>query len=321
RKLLILIGNTCLVPVLVLGSSAATGFLRPSAVLYAVVSFTLVGLLQGWSIVRSIDEPVRALARQMARVTAGDLSARAEVVSADEVGRLSAGFNAMVDGLRRAAFVRDTFGRYVDPAVVEQILAGNVALGGEVRTATVLFSDIRGFTALAEQRSAPEVVKLLNRYLDAMVEVLVAEGATIDKFIGDAVVATFGVPVSREDDARRAVRAALAMLERLEALNATRPAGEPALEIGIGLHTGEVVAGNIGSARKMEYTVIGDTVNTAARIEQLTKHFGAALLISDETRAAAGELPGLRALPPVEVKGKRLPLQVFEVVRRRADAA
>ncbi len=211
-KLVILIGNTSALPVLVLALAAISGVLGPRAILYAAVSFAAVGLLQGIAIARSIDEPVRALAKEVARVTAGDLQARAQVTSADEVGRLAEGFNAMVDGLRRGAFVRETFGRYLAPAVVDEIIQGNVALGGELRTATILFSDIRGFTSLSEQRSAPEVVRLLNRYLDAMVEVLVSHGATIDKFIGDAIVATFGVPVSRPDDASRAVSAAVAML-------------------------------------------------------------------------------------------------------------
>jgi adenylate cyclase len=159
-----------------------------------------------------------------------------------------------------------------------------------------------------------EVVAFLNSYLDAMVEVVVAEGGTVDKFIGDAVMATFGVPVARGDDALRAVRAAVGMLTRLEQWNVERAArGQARLEIGIGLHTGEVLAGNIGSTRKMEYTVIGDTVNTASRIEGLNKAFHTHLLISAETYAQVRAAVTARPLEPVEVKGKREKLLVYEV--------
>jgi adenylate cyclase len=318
-KLAVLIFTACLVPVILLSSAAIGGYASPISIAYVGTAFFFLGALQGLFINRSINRPVSVLAREMEKVAAGDLEARAPVVSADPPGRLAEGFNEMVAGLREGVFVRETFGRYVDPAVAAEILGGKVDLGGEERIATILFSDIRGFTSLCEGLPAPEVVRLLNRYLDAMVDVLVAHGATIDKFVGDAVVATFGVPVGRPDDAERAIRAALGMLDRLDALNAEATAtGDPVFDIGIGLHTGEVVAGNVGSARKMEYTVIGDAVNTAARIEQLNKEMGSRLLVSEVTHAAAAtvfldESVVARRLDPVAVRGKREALVVYAV--------
>jgi len=313
-KFFVLLTNSVLLPLAVLGFAAWSEAVSPVVVLYLAVSFFLIAGVQAYFIVESINRPVEALAIEVQKVGRDDLTARATVLSTDVLGGLAEGFNRMVDGLRRGAFVRETFGRYVAPAVVDEVLAGRVALGGELRECTVLFSDIRDFTTLSEHLSPTEVVSFLNSYLDAMVEVVVAHGGTVDKFIGDAVMATFGVPVARDDHALQAARAGLAMLERLDAWNAERvAANKPTLQIGIGLHTGEVVAGNIGSARKMEYTVIGDTVNTASRIEGLTKKLGARLLASNATWERVKDHVDGQPLGPIEVKGKREAVEVYSL--------
>ncbi len=317
-KMTMLLVTTCFLPVSVLTVTATLDMASTSGALFLGASFVLLGGLEVACICATVTIPVSRLADEARRVGAGDLAASADVVSGDEIGRLSESFNEMVHGLRRARFVQDTFGRYVSRQVLDEILNGKVSLGGELRTATVLFSDIRGFTALSERLPPAEVVRFLNRYLDLMVDVLVEHGGTIDKFIGDAIMASFGVPLSREDDALRAVRCAVAMLSRLEAWNVDRAAaGEPSVEIGIGLHTGEVLAGNIGSAKKMEYTVIGDTVNTSSRIEQLNKTLGTRLLVSAGTYDLVKDAVVARVLPPVEVKGKSLPVTVYEVTGLR----
>ncbi len=313
-KVTVLVLTTSVLPISILTVASTLGAATPATAAYLGVSFLLLGALQTLAICASITRPLTQLAGETEKVRDENLDARVRVVSADVIGLLGERFNDMVAGLRRGRFVKDTFGRYVSRQVLDQILDGKVPLGGEKRLASILFSDIRGFTALAERLPPEEVVGFLNRYLDIMVDVLVEHGGTIDKFIGDAILATFGVPLAREDDAHRAVQAGLGMLARLRAWNAQRAAaGELPIEIGIGIHTGEVVAGNIGSAKKMEYTVIGDTVNTSSRIEQLNKNLGTSLLISEETYARVKDCVRARPLEPVEVKGKRRPLFLYEV--------
>jgi adenylate cyclase len=210
---------------------------------------------------------------------------------------------------------RDAFARFLPGPAVERLSRDPSALhlGGEQQEATVLFSDIRGFTAMSEQLSAERVVALLNEYFREMVEEIFAHQGILDKFIGDGICAVFGPPLADQDQAKRSIDCARGMLARLEKLNHVRAArGEPTLSIGIGIHTGPLVAGNIGSPLRMEYTHIGDTVNTASRIEGLTKELGEPLLVSAATVEKAREAGTyLRELGPVSVRGKDLPFRVF----------
>jgi class 3 adenylate cyclase len=274
---------------------------RPSSAgttLMILVALSLFSF-QMVSALRTVGFGVGHLVERMQEVKRGDLSIRAEVRGLDTLGELASSFNAMVQGLVQREQLKETFGRYVTQQVADEILAGRVALGGELRTATVLFSDIRDFTKMSEQLSPVDVVAFLNEYLGAMVDCVLEHDGVLDKFIGDAVMAVFGAPLSHgtQKDAENAVACALAMGRRLEEINARRLArGQPAIRIGIGLHTGELVAGNIGSPRRMEYTVIGDTVNTCSRLEHLTKDHGRRTLLS----ATTAQLVGAR-FPTVEV--------------------
>ncbi len=268
-----------------------------------------------FSILRAISWSVGHLAGRMEAVRAGDLSVQAIVFGLDTFGVLASDFNRMVEGLRQREQLKESFGRYVTQQVVDEILAGRVALGGELKTATVLFSDIRGFTHMSEKLQPQEVVAFLNEYLEAMVDCVIEHGGVLDKFIGDAVMAVFGAPVSAgdpKDDAAAAVACAVAMGQRLSTINTARVArGQAEIKIGIGVHTGELVAGNIGSPRRMQYTVIGDTVNVGSRLESLTKEHHRRTLLSEATAQLVKERFGLVEVGRVPVRGRDEPLTIF----------
>ena len=237
------------------------------------------------------------------------------VKTGDEIELLATGFNSMVDGLRERDKLRATMGKYMTQSVMDHLMSGKVELGGESLMVTILFSDIRSFTSISETMTAHELVKLLNEYFTEMVTVVMEEGGVVDKYIGDAIMAVFGAPVPKPDDARRAVRAAVRMRLALVALNARLVArGDSPLKTGVGLHTGEVVAGNIGSEKRMEYTVIGDAVNLASRLESSTKELGTDILISDDTHALIGDEFETRAVREITVKGRAKPVLVYEVL-------
>jgi adenylate cyclase len=245
------------------------------------------------------------------------------VTTGDELEDLADGFNTMVDGLRERDKLRSTFGKYMTQTVMEHLMSGKVQLGGESLTVTILFSDIRGFTTISEQMNdAQALVGLLNEYFTEMVTIVMEESGVVDKYIGDAIMAVFGAPVSKKDDAIRAVRAAVRMRKALVDLNVRLVArGVPPLRTGIGIHTGEVVAGNIGSEARMEYTVIGDAVNLASRLESNTKELGVDVLISEDTFKLVEGTCIARAVREITVKGRAQPVMTYEVTGLLEDAA
>jgi adenylate cyclase len=237
----------------------------------------------------------------------------------DELEDLATGFNDMVDGLEERDKLKSTFGKYMTDAVVDHLMAGKVQLGGETLTATILFSDIRGFTAISEKMDAKELVALLNEYFTEMVDAVMDENGVVDKYIGDAIMAVFGAPVAKPDSAISAVRAAVGMRHALAELNKKLvERGEKQIETGIGIHTGEVVAGNIGSEKRMEYTVIGDTVNLASRLESATKELGVAILIGQDTYELVKDHFELRQVKEITVKGREQPVMTYEVLGLKA---
>ena len=217
----------------------------------------------------------------------------------------------------QTALLRATFGRYVSPQILEHILAHpeKVHLGGERRELTILFSDIRGFTSISEAASPEEVVEMLNEYLTRMVDILLAHGGTLDKFIGDAVMGFWNAPAPDEDHARHAVACAVAMIEDTARLREQwEREGKAAIRIGIGVNTGDAVAGNIGAERVFGYTVIGDAVNLASRLESKNKDYGTEIIVSESTLARMGEGFTTVYLDEVKVKGKEKAVKIYQVI-------
>jgi len=209
---------------------------------------------------------------------------------------------------------------FVNKNVAERAMKGEIRLGGERREATIFFSDIRSFTAISESMQPEQVVEFLNQYMTRMVACVEQTGGAVDKFIGDAIMAVWGVPVSGGRDAASAVDSALLMRQSLLEFNRARGgSGKPVIHNGCGLNTGPVLAGQIGSAQRMEYTVIGDTVNLASRIEALNKPFGTDILVSEPTLSHLGGKYAVEAMPMIRVKGKTAPLKVYAIIRRLDD--
>jgi len=222
----------------------------------------------------------------------------------------------MIEDISSEKRLKATMSRYMDPTIAEKVLqAGAEILGGQSNVASVLFSDIRSFTTLTEELGPQATVSLLNEYFTIMVDCIQWEGGMLDKFIGDAIMAVFGMPLSHGDDEDRAVHAALNMLRELNSYNIRRGAeGKRPIDIGIGINTDTIVSGNIGSPRRMDYTVIGDGVNLASRIEGACKQYHAHLLISEYTFKKLRNTYRAREIDRVVVKGKTQPVALIEVL-------
>jgi adenylate cyclase len=243
----------------------------------------LLGLTMVLLAARSVSKPIVGLRRAMGTITAGDLDVEVEIDDGSELGLLQSGFNEMVAGLRERERLRDLFGRHVGEDVARRAVETGVELGGETRQLAVLFVDLVGSTSLATQRPPHEVVELLNRFFTAVVEVVEAGAGWVNKFEGDAALVIFGAPREHEDPAGAALAAARRLHQRLDD-------EMPEVGVGIGVAFGDVVAGNIGAERRLEYTVIGDTVNVAARLTELAKEHDPPLLTTSSTLdAAAGD--------------------------------
>lgn len=269
----------------------------------------VVGLAGG------IIGPVKTLVSGMHEVLRGNLRYRSRINRQDEIGFLARSFNEMVGGLEEREQIKDTFGRFVSRDVAEAVLEGRVPLAGEHREVSILFQDIRGFTSLSERLAPAALLRMLNQFFTEAVAAVEAEGGVVKQFTGDGVMALFGAPQIRSDHPERAVRAALGIVRRLAGLNVMlAEQGLPALEIGIGIHTGDVVAGLIGPDERVEYGVVGEAVNLASRVEALTKEMPATILVSREIAARLGPQFALGRTALLPVKGKSVPIEVVEVL-------
>jgi class 3 adenylate cyclase len=283
-----------------------------------LISTFLLGILLSQQIIR----PITALVNAAEGVAAGDLNHVLPVTTRDEIGALTTSFNTMIGGLRERERMHDILGRFVSPTVARLVLSHPLDLSGETKLLTILFTDLRDFTVISEREEPATVIKSLNDYFQIVVDAADRYGGVVNKFGGDSTLVLFGLTDEQDNpqgSAESAVRAAMAIRDGLDQLNERRGAeGLPLLLAGIGINTGNVVAGLIGTERRMEYTAIGDAVNLSARIQTLNRKLGTEILMSEATQAALGTPPwlqitkqGLRRL-----KGKSKPVRVYEICRR-----
>ncbi|HVP17838.1 MAG TPA: adenylate/guanylate cyclase domain-containing protein [Spirochaetia bacterium] len=301
-----------------------------------VVGVILVLLFAGY-----LTRPLTRVASTMRSIiSTNDLSQRVLVEYHDEIGQLAQTFNLMVGELEKAyrqikkfAFdavlaqkreekVKNIFQLYVPKEVIDKVLGNPEAmLVGEDRILGVLFSDIRSFTTISEKMTPEDMVSMLNRYFKVMVDIILARDGTADKYIGDAIMAFFGAPIKHPDDGMRAVMAGLEMVEALPRFNADQEKrGNPIFAIGVGIHYGVVTVGNMGMDKKMNYTVIGDTVNLASRLEGLTKHYHQQLIFSESLYSKVKDVMPCRLLDKVAVKGRKSGIRIYTASRTPSRA-
>ena len=301
------------------------------AILITIVVTALaaaLGLVFAILVSGGITRPVRLLLEGTREVEAGHLERSIEVITHDEIGQLSAAFNRMVEQLRHKERIRETFGRYIDPRVVEGLINQPklAAAEGQRRVMTVMFCDMKGFTTLSEGMTPQGLVKVMNRYLSTMSEPIRRHGGVIDKYIGDAIMAYWGPPfVEETDESQFACLAAIEMIKRIAPLRkeVTELLGVRVIptecDVRIGLATGEALVGSIGSDVMMNYTVMGDTVNLAARLEAANKLYGSRSLIAEATVAKTDEAIQFREIDRLMVAGQTNPQAVFELLGRKDE--
>jgi adenylate cyclase len=308
--------------------AAERGVHRTNVLLTGIAA--VAGLLLAAAIVRGLVRPVRDLVSATQEVERGNLQAEIAIRTRDEIGQLARSFNHMLGEMRVKERIKTTFGQYVDPRIVETLLGTPDALASEGgrQDCTVYFSDIAGFTPLAELLTPGAVLRLINAYFTEMSEPIRRNQGIIDKYIGDAIMAFWAPPFTEPaDHARLACLCALAQRERLAAFQQRLPEltglrrSVPPLEMRIGIASGDVVVGNVGSEASKNYTVIGDTVNLAARLEALNKQYGTRTLIAATTEALARDAIETREIDLVAVAGKSEPIRIFELLAAKGELA
>ncbi|TAJ42153.1 MAG: adenylate/guanylate cyclase domain-containing protein [Reyranella sp.] len=282
-------------------------------ILIDVASAAMGVAIMAYFISRSLLRPLHALSSAMTKVADGDLSLRVPVTSNDDVGELTGQFNNMVEGLRERERIRETFGRYVDESVASTILhrEGQGVLAGETREATILFTDIAGFTTIAEYLAPDRLVTALNEYLETVLEPIRAHGGVVNTFIGDGLFASFNMPLACENHGVAAVRAAIDIQRAVGA----RTFGDEGVAFAtrIGISTGHVIGGSVGAGQRMSFTLLGDTVNLASRLEELNKQHGTRILVSESTCTACNGEFAFAALGSVTVRGRSDVVAIFSI--------
>ena len=276
--------------------------------------FTIIALKLNSLVRKSISNPLSEVLDVVGKVENGDLTKRIRVVSNDEVGILGDAGNEMITALIEREKIRDTFGKFVTPEIRDQVLAGRIPVNGQRREATLLFSDLRDFTNYVEENEPEEVIKSMRAYFTAMEAAIHKHKGVVLQYVGDEVEAVFGVPLAYAGHADKAVQAALEMRKGLAELNRVRvKEGKRPFRHGIGIHTGEVLAGTVGSKDRLSYSLIGDTVNLASRIQDMTKEFQCDILASENTVKRLDKSLDMERKLPQKVKGYSKPITVFQI--------
>jgi adenylate cyclase len=296
--------------------------------LAAVLLASVLALIVAWFITRSLVRPVHTLLEGTKSVIGGSLDVTLPITTTDEIGHLTQSFNCMTEELRTGSRVRDMFGKYMDPRIVEDLIDKPqlLSVAGGRQTMTILFCDMKGFTSISEGLTPACLVNLLNRYFTLISEAVHENGGVIDKFIGDAVMAYWGRPFNSEtDQARLAISAVLTMKEKIARLQSELPEllgiriNLPQIVVRSGIATGEVVVGNIGSEKTKNFTVIGDTVNLASRLEGVNKIYGTILLVTEDTLAMAADVFEAREVDTIVVPGKTEAKKIFEILAHKGQ--
>lgn len=298
--------TAAMVTVILLGDGHGAGALIRTTIVSVLVGLALsteLTVLLG----DSITEPVLRMQRQLGRIRGGDFSARTPVLTSDELGELASDVNEMARGLEEREQIRTAFGTYMDRSVVDLILSGEVPPEGVEVTVSILFCDVRGFTSYAERATAPEVIATLNEVFALIVPIVERHGGHVDKFLGDGLLAVFGTPRPLPDHADRALEAACEIVRAVEA-------GPTGLQVAAGVNTGNVVAGPLGGSGRLNFSVIGDAVNVAARVEAATRQTGDDVLLTDATRRALRRAHPMESRGGIELKGKAEPVELFAVL-------
>ncbi|MBM9500265.1 adenylate/guanylate cyclase domain-containing protein [Leptospira sp. 201903071] len=288
--------------------------------LYLMFVVVNVSILFVFFYSRRLTRPILKLVDASKEIEKGNFQLTLEAESGDEIGKLTTSFVEMGKGLSDRDKMKDAFGKFVNKDIAEMVLKGEVKLGGDKRECVILFSDIRNFTSLSEKIEPELVVEFLNQYFTAMVKCINTNGGSVNKYIGDAIMAVWGELGHTEFDTEKAIQSALDMRKSLIQFNKNRGTDKkPKIFIGIGINTGEVIAGQIGSEDRLEYTVIGDTVNLASRVESLTKVFGADILITGNSYEKVKGIFVVEKLKPIKVKGKKSLQTIYAVLGHSKD--
>ncbi len=331
KRLLIVFLSITLIPLLIFGvtiyskinalnmSDAITRTQIMSSLINELLFLTadslVICFILAYFLSKSIITPLLSIKKTIKEVGNNNLNARAKVFSNDELGDVAEGLNLMINSMHENQSIKESFGKYVSTEIRDEIIAGNTFLEGEMKRVTLLFSDLRSFTNLVEKNHPRHVVTIMNQYFNEMNIAIKANRGLILQYVGDEIEAVFGAPVGFEDHPDMAVKAALEMRQRLEELNVKfEKQGFQPLAHGIGIHSGAVLAGNIGSQERMSYSLVGDTVNSASRIEGLTKEYGCDIIISQTTFNLLTESYNTRPLAQVKVKGKENKIIIHQLL-------